>query len=138
VRDWRTAQIMFLPGQLDSFRELARTVDNADFLGVAPVALYADFERYMRRAGDMREIESVGTTIAILTRIARDQFEMSRAYPSEVEWVSNESVLMIDSMPVTAAKVIRAGVARGVMRGRGNVDNPWQVLESWAAEEIAS
>ena len=138
MRGWRSAQIMFLPDHLDSFRELAKAVDGADFVGVAPAPLYLDFVRYLEAIGDHREIGSVSTTVAILTRIARDQLEMSKPDPDEREWVSNESVLMLEAMPAPAAKVIRAGIARAIARGKGNVDNPWQVVEAWAAEELAS
>lgn len=136
--EWRTAALTFLPHQFEQFKEVVEALDGSqDFVGVAPVELFDDFARYLAQFARFREIKSVGTTIAVLTRIARDQLEMSKDDASEEEWVKLESVLMVDAMPAPAAKVLREALAKAVSKGKGSMEHPWQCLEAWAAEELA-
>lgn len=128
--DWRTVSLAFLPHQLESLREVVEHLDGADLVGVAPVELFDDFARYLAQFARFRDIRSVGTTVAVLTRIALDRIAMDTS--DEERWVSYDSVFDGNAMPAEAGRVVREALARA------GFEHPWQALEKWAAEELAS
>lgn len=137
--EWRTAAITFLPHQMTQFREVVEHLDGAqDMVGVAPVECFDDFAQYLASFARFREIRSVGTAIAVLTRIARDHLEMNADHPSEEEWVKLESVFHTDAMPASVGKTVQEAIGKRMKRDKLEPEHLWRILERWAAEELAS
>ncbi len=69
--EWRTVTLTFLPHQMDSFTELVARLDGQqDMVGVAPVELFDAFARALMAFQRFKDVRSVGTAVAILTRMA--------------------------------------------------------------------
>lgn len=135
--DWHVVSITFLPHQMDTFRDLITQLDgHKELVGVAPVECFDSFASHLAQFARFREIRSVGTTIAVLSRIAADQVEMNDD-PDVEKWVKVESVLMGDEMPAPAGKVVAEAIAKRVKREGWEPAHLWRVLEAWAAEELA-
>lgn len=136
--EWRTVAITFLPHQFDSFREVVAHLDGQqEMVGVAPVECFDGFASYLAQFARFRNIRSVGTTVAVLTRIAQDIVAMGE--PQSEDWVKLESVLYGDAMPAAAGAVLREALAKRAKREGFDEETPlWRVLEVWAAEEMAS
>jgi len=137
--EWRTCALTFLPHQIEAFRDVVESLDGAqDFVGIAPVECFDDFAQYLAAFARFREIRSVGTTVAVLTRIARDHLTMNQDHPSEEEWVKVDSVLHTDAMPASVGKMVQEAMAKRIKRDKMEPEHLWRVIERWAAEELAS
>ena len=139
--EWRTCSITFLPHQLEDFRQVVANLDGAiDHLGVAPVECFDDFATYLAAFARFREVRSVSTTVAVLTRIARDIVDMNAQAEGETDeaWVKFESVFMGDAMPASAGAMVKAAIAKRLKKEKLEPEYLWRVLERWAAEEMAS
>lgn len=76
--DWRTVSLTFLPHQLDDFTALVATLDGTqDLVGVAPIETFEPFARALSRYQRIKKILSVGTALALLTRIALEEVKPS-------------------------------------------------------------
>lgn len=132
--DFKMIRLVFLPRQLASFDDLMWRLEGHEEIRVAPVELFDAFAQEFCRFGDFRQIRSVGTALAVLTRIAHDQLEMSEG-PSEQEWVKIESVFGTDAIPATLGRVIMEAISASFTRGE--ISQPWHWLEVKAADELA-
>ncbi len=69
--EWRTVTLAFLPHQFDEWDSLIRHLDQRpDLLGLAPDEQFRPFLESAAQFAKARDIRSVGTVIALLTRIA--------------------------------------------------------------------
>jgi hypothetical protein len=93
--DWRYVLLTFLPHQLDDLQKLVDELETGqDLVGAAPVECFADFARAMRDYGRAKNVKSMGTTVATLTKIALEQLGVSGE-----DTVGVETVLGTDRLP---------------------------------------
>lgn len=135
--DWRIVEIVLLPRQHERFREIVDRLDGkVDEVGVAPVECFADFATYLSRFQRLPAPRSMGTTVAVLTRIARDMLEMNERTDTD-GWVRLESVFLTEEMPAEVGTLVRDAIAKRLKRDKLQPEHLWRVLERWAAEELA-
>lgn len=136
--DWRVVSLVFLPHQLDSFNALLDQLEGRqDQIGVAPVELFAEFAKACATYSRLKEIRSVGTTLAVLTRIANDKVELQKTDPNPEAWVKLEAIFSTDCVPSTVGLVMAQALEKAVRKGDVPVTAPWQFLEYLAAEYLA-
>lgn len=74
--DWRSATLMFLPHQMEDFKEAVTAIANGtDLVGVAPVEMFEDFAAAVYAFGRSKDVRNFTTMIALLTDIARREVE---------------------------------------------------------------
>ncbi|MFF4726348.1 ParB N-terminal domain-containing protein [Streptomyces mirabilis] len=74
--DWRAATLMFLPHQMEDFKEAVTAIANGtDLVGVAPVEMFEQFASAVYAFGRCKEVRNFTTMIALLTDIARREVE---------------------------------------------------------------
>ncbi|MER5697815.1 ParB/RepB/Spo0J family partition protein [Streptomyces mirabilis] len=74
--DWRAATLMFLPHQMEDFKEAVTAIANGtDLVGVAPVEMFEQFAAAVYAFGRCKEVRNFTTMIALLTDIARREVE---------------------------------------------------------------
>lgn len=84
--DWRTLQIAFLPEQLNDFKTLVNAIESkAEYVGVAPLAMFDDFSKAMVQFGKTKNIKSIGATIQFLTEIALKEVEKWQDQQSTIQ-----------------------------------------------------
>lgn len=136
--DWRVVTFVFLPRQMESFKELIAELEGRqDEVGVAQVELFPDFAKACATYSRIKEIRSVGTTIAVLTRIARDRIELQKEEPNPEAWVKLESVLSTDAIPAPVAQVMMSAMSKALSKGDVAITSPWQLFEFLAAQYLA-
>lgn len=136
--DWQAVTILFLPRQFEQFEALLDQLQGrAQLVGTAPLELGPEFNAALADYAATRNVRSVGTAVATLTRMAIDWMRMSNGDPDQ-PWVRIDSVLGADAVPAAVGRVIREAIDEAVRRDQINPDHPWQWLELAAAEYIAS
>ncbi|MEU1852910.1 ParB/Srx family N-terminal domain-containing protein [Streptomyces sp. NPDC019990] len=74
--DWRAATLMFLPHQMEDFKEAVTAIANGtDLVGVAPVEVFEEFAAAVYAFGRCKDVRNFTTMIALLTDIARREVE---------------------------------------------------------------
>ncbi|MET8609788.1 ParB/Srx family N-terminal domain-containing protein [Streptomyces misionensis] len=76
--DWRSATLMFLPHQMEDFKEAITAIANGtDLVGVAPVEMFEEFAAAVYAFGRCKDVRNFTTMIALLTDIARREVEQA-------------------------------------------------------------
>lgn len=136
---WKVVTLMFLPHQYEHFETLLDKLEGrADLIGTAALDLGDEFNRAISDYGAIKNVRSVGVTIAVLTQMALDWIAMNDADLDPSQWVRLESVFGTDTVPAGVGRVIREAIEKGTMQGELGPKNPWALLEFWAAEYLAS
>ncbi|MDQ1018899.1 ParB/Srx family N-terminal domain-containing protein [Streptomyces afghaniensis] len=74
--DWRAATLMFLPHQMEDFKEAVTAIaSGTDLVGVAPVEMFEEFAAAVYAFGRCKDVRNFTTMIALLTDIARREVE---------------------------------------------------------------
>ncbi|MFI2434666.1 ParB N-terminal domain-containing protein [Streptomyces sp. NPDC018693] len=74
--DWRAATLMFLPHQMEDFKEAVTAIANGtDLVGVAPVEMFEEFAAAVYAFGRCKDVRNFTTMIAMLTDLARREVE---------------------------------------------------------------
>jgi hypothetical protein len=69
--NWQTITFAFLPHQFEEFDQLIKTLNGRqDLIGVADEAQFRPFLEAAAKYAKVRDVRSVGTVIALLTRVA--------------------------------------------------------------------
>lgn len=136
--DWRVVVFAFLPEQLERFEELLEMLPASDLVGAAPMALFERFTRALEGFARHQDIKSVGTTLFALARIAEQRIACFDEETSDQEWVTVGSLFDGDSVPATTGRVVMEAISKMIRQGKINGAHPWQALEVWAAETLAS
>jgi hypothetical protein len=136
--DFRTVTLTFLPHQLANFKEVADVLEASDMVGVAHVDCYQEFARAMASYSRLKEIRAVGTTIHVLTTLARQEIaELEENGDGDDAWVPIERALETHRIPQAAAAVVKQAIVKARERGDVTDRNAWQLLEWWAANYLA-
>ncbi|MFB8347935.1 ParB N-terminal domain-containing protein [Streptomyces niveus] len=70
--DWRAATLMFLPHQMDDFKDAMTAIaSGTDLVGVASVDQFEDFASAVYAFGRCKDVRNFTTMVALLTDIAR-------------------------------------------------------------------
>ncbi|MFJ3249094.1 ParB N-terminal domain-containing protein [Streptomyces sp. NPDC086782] len=78
--DWRAATLMFLPHQMEDFKEAMTAIaSGTDLVGVASVDQFEDFAAAVYSFGRCKDVRNFTTMIALLTDIARREVEQAHA-----------------------------------------------------------
>ncbi|QNT94923.1 hypothetical protein HEP81_04651 [Streptomyces griseofuscus] len=76
--DWRSATLMFLPHQMEDFKDAITAIANGtDLVGAAPVEMFEDFAAAVYAFGRCKDVRNFTTMIALLTDIARREVEQA-------------------------------------------------------------
>lgn len=76
--DWRAATLMFLPHQMEDFKDAIMAIANGtDLVGVASVEQFDEFASAVYAFGRCKEVRNFTTMIALLTDIARREVEQA-------------------------------------------------------------
>ncbi|MEU4406237.1 ParB N-terminal domain-containing protein [Streptosporangium sp. NPDC023963] len=82
--DWRVATLMFLPHQMEEFKDAVKVIDNAtDLIGVASADQFEEFSAAVYEFGRCRDIRNFTTMVALLTDLARREVELARLESEE-------------------------------------------------------
>ncbi|MGY3199730.1 ParB N-terminal domain-containing protein [Streptomyces sp. TE5632] len=74
--DWRAATLMFLPHQMEDFKEACTAIaSGTDLVGVAPAEVFEEFASAVYAFGRCKDVRNFTTMIALLTDIARREVE---------------------------------------------------------------
>lgn len=142
---WKVVTFEFLPRDLDDFKGATVAIEGRpDLVGVAPLELYERFARAVVQLGKLRDIRSVGTTIAYLTRVAMaelegaerdldDQHPVTEVTEVPEDWVP---VPLVDAMPASAADVVRLAI-EAMVESQEEPMLPAQALELICADYLA-
>jgi hypothetical protein len=77
--EWQSVAFTFLPPQFDDFQRLIKTLGPTDLLGVSSSEQFDKFSAAVRGFSRIKNVVSIGTTIALLTKIALEQIEIAEA-----------------------------------------------------------
>lgn len=84
--DWRSATLMFLPHQMEDFKEAITAIANGtDLVGVAPVEVFEEFASAVYAFGRCKDVRNFTTMIALLTDIARREVEQAAEEAAKAE-----------------------------------------------------
>jgi hypothetical protein len=82
--DWRSATLMFLPHQMEDFKEAITAIANGtDLVGVAPVEQFEEFAAAVYAFGRCKDVRNFTTMIALLTDLARREVEQAAREAAE-------------------------------------------------------
>lgn len=76
---WKTVTFTFLPHQLVEFDALVKEIGDADLVGVVPEDQFDPFMDAVAKYGRATDVRGVGSIVAMLTRLAREQFVVATA-----------------------------------------------------------
>jgi hypothetical protein len=78
--DWRIATLVFLPHQMDDFKDVIEVIDSAtDVVGVAPAEQFEAFASAVYAYGRCKNVTNFTTMVTLLTDIARREIEEHHA-----------------------------------------------------------
>lgn len=73
---WKTLSFVFLPHQLEDFTELIEAMDGPQHMvGVSGAEQFEPFLKAVAKFARVKDVRSVGTAIALLTRLALEEVE---------------------------------------------------------------
>ncbi|MFF3654912.1 ParB N-terminal domain-containing protein [Streptomyces olivochromogenes] len=82
--DWRAATLMFLPHQMEDFKDACTAIANGtDLVGVAPADMFEEFASAVYAFGRCKDVRNFTTMIALLTDIARREVEQAAQEAAE-------------------------------------------------------
>jgi hypothetical protein len=82
--DWRAATLMFLPHQMDDFKDAMTAIaSGTDLVGVASVDQFQDFASAVYAFGRCKDVRNFTTMVALLTDIARREVEEAARQAAE-------------------------------------------------------
>ncbi|MEZ0073566.1 ParB N-terminal domain-containing protein [Planotetraspora sp. GP83] len=78
--DWRMATLMFLPHQMEEFKDAIAVIDSAtDLIGVAELEQFEPFAAAVYEFGRCRDVRNFTTMVALLTDIALREIKAAQA-----------------------------------------------------------
>ncbi|MFF2940195.1 ParB N-terminal domain-containing protein [Streptomyces niveus] len=82
--DWRAATLMFLPHQMDDFKDAMTAIaSGTDLVGVASADQFEDFASAVYAFGRCKDVRNFTTMVALLTDIARREVEEAARQAAE-------------------------------------------------------
>ncbi|WP_381792958.1 ParB N-terminal domain-containing protein [Streptomyces niveus] len=82
--DWRAATLMFLPHQMEDFKDAVTAIANGtDIVGVASVEQFEEFASTVYAFGRCKDVRNFTVMIQLLTDIARREIEQAAAEAAE-------------------------------------------------------
>ncbi|MFC9604564.1 ParB N-terminal domain-containing protein [Streptomyces niveus] len=82
--DWRAATLMFLPHQMDDFKDAMTAIaSGTDLVGVASADQFEDFASAVYAFGRSKDVRNFTTMVALLTDIARREVEEAARQAAE-------------------------------------------------------
>jgi ParB-like nuclease family protein len=118
--DWRMLTFLFLPHQVEELRETVDALEKRqDLIGVAAIEQFSDFVRALTEYGRAHDVRAIGTTIGVLTRIARERY-----VGAGEDTVALKHVLGTQALPAEDARCISAWLLEQAAAGEA----PWQTL----------
>ena len=77
--NWKKVELVFLPKQMKEFETLVKALDSkADMVGVVDEEQFNDFSKAVISYGRTKNVQSIGTTISLLTEIAIKELEKNK------------------------------------------------------------
>ena len=68
--EWQNIQLVFLPHQLDDFKELIAMIPATELVGAVPSSQFEAFAEALQKYSRIKEIRNIGTMVHHLTEIA--------------------------------------------------------------------
>ena len=129
---WKNVTFTFVPHQLAGLDQLIASIDGRpDLLGVAPIEWFDEFAKAVARFGRVRDIRSVGTTIATLTRLAQKEIDNEVGVTSDDvdQWVPIRDVIGSARIPPDVAALLHDLVDRLLASGDITDNARWRAVE---------
>lgn len=140
--DYKMLTILLFPEQLDAAREAldeARHAVSGDEVWcgrlAAAEALYDSLDVAARITGSQNRAIDIDVVLETFRRHVDDWGPAANEQPPPGDLMSVPALLGWD-MPITAARTVLAAVDQ--LRSTGEITEPWQAVERWAAAQLTS
>ena len=133
---WKIVTLMFLPDQLDTFRELIEAIPGRqDLVAVGEANLFDQFVKAVEGFSRFHDVRSANMAIALMAKVALDVAQTGEVQEMEGDWVSLAEVIGGLRLPKAAGEVIKEAV-KAVKKDQ-ELKHSWQALELIAADYLA-
>lgn len=133
---WKIVTLMFLPDQLDTFRELIAAIPGRqDLVAVAEIQLFHRFVKAVEGFSRFHDVRSANMAVALMAKVALDVAQTGEVQELEGDWISLAEVLGGLRLPKQAGEVIKEAVK--AVKKAEQLQTSWQALELIAADYLA-